>query len=594
METNGTGNAVESTDLWTWGLKNKDSNTRFYLTQHNTTNSRSITDYSITVGTSAGKIKIPGLQLAGRQSRWVLTDYPIGNQTLLYSSAEILTYGIFDRPVVVFYMREGQIGQFAFKSSTNITFISYGGDTKLRTTTSGNGFVYTQAKGNSTVLFSNGVLAYFVDIPTAWTFFAPSTTSEPIVKPDKQVFVFGPYLVRSADTVDGVVSIIGDSSNSTSIEVYAGKSANVISWNGAKLETVKTSYGALTAHIPGTEEREIFLPELSGFKAADSLPEMSPSYHDGNWTVANKSMTISPVKPLTLPVLFSSEYKFYTGAKIYRGYFSGRNATSVSITAQGGVAAGWNAWLNGKSIGYHPGNVSLQATTATLSFRGVPLKDVDNVLTVVTDYTGHDQTSTGPAGVENPRGLLGAQLQSGNFTTWKIQGNAGGEKNIDPVRGPMNEGGLYGERLGWHLPGFDTSSWDSANPVTDGVQGAGIRWFTTTFDLEIDEDLDVPIGIEVGAPADTVARVLLFVNGYQYGKFIPHIGPQTRFPVPPGIVNMRGKNTLSVVVWSQTEAGAKLNRLQLVQYGKYQSGFKFGRIDGKSLQPAWTDRSRYT
>jgi len=77
----------------------------------------------------------------------------------------------------------------------------------------------------------------------------------------------------------------------------------------------------------------------------------------------------------------------------------------------------------------------------------------------------------------------------------------------------MNEGGLYGERLGWHLPGFETGTWESASPSEDGVQGAGIRWFTTTFDLNIDEDLDVPIGVELGAATGTIARVLLFVNG---------------------------------------------------------------------------------
>ncbi|KAL1591330.1 hypothetical protein SLS60_012074 [Paraconiothyrium brasiliense] len=589
METNGTGVATGSTDLWTWVLKNKEKNARFYLVQHNSTNSRSVTDFSITVNTSGGNTTIPDLQLAGRQSRWVVTDYSIGKETLLYSSAEVLTYS---QSAVVFYMRQGQTGQIAFKGARNVTFKAYGADSRIQATASGDGFKYTQAQGSTAVVFSNGVLAYLVDIPTAWTFYAPPTTSDPTVQPDEQVFVFGPHLVRSASVHGDTVSIIGDNVNTTTIEVYAGKKANTISWNGDKLKTEKTAYGSLTARIPGTEDRQISLPALTNFRAADSLPETSPSYNDRNWIVANKTTTLSPVKPLTLPVLFSSDYKFYTGAKVYRGYFSGINVTSANITAQGGVAAGWNAWLNGKFVGYHPGNVSLQSTTATLSFKGVNLTD-KNVLTIVTDYTGHDQTSTGPAGVENPRGLLGAQLQGGTFSQWKIQGNAGGEKNIDPVRGPMNEGGLYGERLGWHLPGFDTSKWAKASPVTDGVKGAGIKWFTTKFNLNIDRDLDVPLGIEVGAPAGTIARVLLFVNGYQYGKFVPHIGPQTRFPIPPGIINTRGHNTLSVALWAQTEAGAKLSTLQLIQYGKYQSGFAFDKIDGKALQPGWKDRSQY-
>ncbi|KAF2641762.1 hypothetical protein P280DRAFT_448976 [Massarina eburnea CBS 473.64] len=606
MESNGTQNAVDSSAVWTWVLKDRNSDGRFYLAEHNSTNSKAVSDFALTARTSAGDVIIPSLQLAGRQSRWIVTDYAIGNETLLYSSAEVLTYGIFDHPVIVFYVREGQTGEFAFSTQSNITFEAFDTASDIRGISAGNftstkytKFIYTQTKGSTAVRFSNGILAYLLDIPTAWTFFAPSTTPDPNVRPEQQVFVIGPYLVRSASIDGDTVSIIGDNANSISIEVYAG-AAKTISWNGFELATETTPYGALIARIAGTEERKISLPALAEFKAADSLPEIAPAYDDSRWVIANKTSTLSPVKPLTLPVLFSSDYKFYTGAKIYRGYFSGSGVVGLNLTVQGGLAAGWSAWLNGKAIGYHPGNASLTLTTTAISFGNATLKEKGNVITVVTDYNGHDQTSTGPAGAENPRGILGAQLLgSANnsssllFDHWKIQGNAGGEKNIDSVRGPMNEGGLYGERLGWHLPGFDTSDWEMANPGTEGITGTGIRWFTTTFDLDVDEDLDVPLGIEVGAAGGTVARVLLYVNGYQYGKYLPHIGPQTRFPIPPGIVNMKGKNTLSVVIWSQTEAGAKLSTLRLFEYGKYQSGFRFSKIDGKSLQPGWEDRSGY-
>lgn len=560
-----------------------------------------MTDFSITVKTSEGDVTIPSMQLAGRQSRWVVTDYEVGDETLLYSSAEIASYGLFDQPVLVFYTREGQTGEFAFKSSGNVTFESWGAGSDIASAPANgtySSFKFTQSKGATVVQFSNGVLAYLLDIPTAWTFFAPPTTDDPNVTPDNQIFVLGPYLVRSASVSGGKVAFVGDNANATTIEVYAGSDIDTISWNGKDLDTAKTAYGSLTAQLEGTADRKTSLPELSGFKAADSSPETDPSYDDSNWVVANKTTTLSPVKPLTLPVLFSSDYKYYTGAKIYRGYFSGKTATSLNITVQGGVAAGWSAWLNGQSIGYNPGNASLTSTTALLSFGNATLKDEGNVLTVITDYTGHDQTSTGPAGAENPRGILGAQLFGSNntklsFDQWKIQGNAGGERNIDPVRGPMNEGGLHGERLGWHLPGFDTSSWESGSPTEDGVSGTGIRWFTTTFSLSVDADLDVPIGFELGAPEGTTARMLFFVNGYQYGKYVPHIGPQTRFPVPPGILNMRGENTFSLAMWAQTEAGAKLDTLKLIEYAKYESGFPFEKIDGEALQPGWEDRSEY-
>lgn len=82
------------------------------------------------------------------------------------------------------------------------------------------------------------------------------------------------------------------------------------------------------------------------------------------------------------------------------------------------------------------------------------------------------------------------------------------------------------------------------------------------------------------------------MNGYQYGKFIPQIGPQTRYPFPPGVINNQGKNTLALSVWAQTENGAQLN-VSLITYGVYRSGFDFNQ-DWKYLQPEWTaERSQY-
>lgn len=82
--------------------------------------------------------------------------------------------------------------------------------------------------------------------------------------------------------------------------------------------------------------------------------------------------------------------------------------------------------------------------------------------------------------------------------------------------------------------------------------------------------------------------VSLTMNSYQYGKYLPHIGPQTRFPFPPGVLNNREKNSLSLSVWSQTEDGVAFDKLELVLYGKYQSDFGFSR-DWSALQPGWSE-----
>jgi len=261
------------------------------------------------------------------------------------------------------------------------------------------------------------------------------------------------------------------------------------------------------------------------------------------------------------------------------------------LTCSGGLSFGWNAWLNGELLGGSVGNATLTTSSATLPFGDISLLPTNNVITVVVDYTGHDETSTA-FGVENPRGILGASLNKGTFKQWKIQGNAGGNKNIDPVRGPMNEGGLYGERLGWHLPGFPASLFPSGNSPLIGLNKSGIEFYVTNFTLDIDSDLDVPLGIQLTADVGTNIRVQLFLNGYNYGKFVNQIGPQTIFPIPPGVLNNQGENTLALSLWAQTDEGARLSGVTLIEYAKYQSVFGFTNIDSASLQPLWVEGSR--
>lgn len=256
-------------------------------------------------------------------------------------------------------------------------------------------------------------------------------------------------------------------------KVYAGdpKVSNV-QWNGKHINVRLTPYGSLVGQVPGAEDAVISLPELGPWKAQDTIPEIDPDYDDSRWTVCNKTVSVNAVAPLSLPVLYSGNYGYHAGVKVYRGRFDGQNVTGANITFQNGVAAGWSAWLNGRYVGGSVGDVNLAATWAELQFQNRTLRAKDNVLTVVTDYTGHDEDNVKPAGAQNPRGIPGAVLTDGrNFTSWKIQGNAGGEKNIDPTRGPLNEGGLYGERMGWHLPGYELPATASdSSPLEGGLE----------------------------------------------------------------------------------------------------------------------------
>ena len=83
----------------------------------------------------------------------------------------------------------------------------------------------------------------------------------------------------------------------------------------------------------------------------------------------------------------------------------------------------------------------------------------------------------------------------------------------------------------------------------------------------------------------------IYVNGYRYGKFVPHIGPQSVFPVPPGILNIRAgkENTLCISLWAMEEGGARLNGVELVAYGVYEIGFEGFERDWGKLQPGWRE-----
>ena len=83
----------------------------------------------------------------------------------------------------------------------------------------------------------------------------------------------------------------------------------------------------------------------------------------------------------------------------------------------------------------------------------------------------------------------------------------------------MNEGGLFGEREGWHLPGFDTSDW-TERELSQGLPGggAGIGFFVTTFNLAFPKDSDGFVSFQFNDLDSQPYRALLFVNGWMFGK----------------------------------------------------------------------------
>lgn len=57
---------------------------------------QSISTFIAYLKNTEGSITVPNDSLNGRQSKIVVTDYKFGRHTILYSTAEVLTYGVWD------------------------------------------------------------------------------------------------------------------------------------------------------------------------------------------------------------------------------------------------------------------------------------------------------------------------------------------------------------------------------------------------------------------------------------------------------------------------------------------------------------------
>lgn len=574
-------------------LRNPETKSAFYVTVHDYSPSGTREEFKLHISTSIGNLTVPqtgNIVLNGHQSKILVTDFAFGDHTITYSTAEVLTYSIVDgKPVLVLWTGAGESAEFHIKGAKKGSAAQNGKSSNATIKADSHGVLVNvpAVSGQSVYEFDKEVRVIVVDKPTAYLYWAPNLSKDPFAPVDQSIIVGGPYLVRHVEEQNGVLALKGDIMKSTEIEVFASKDFKRLSWNGQELKTHRTAHGSLTANVKAFSGK-IELPELKDWKVANNLPEKELNYDDSGaaWVEADHVTTTNPTKPDTLPVLYVDEYGFHNSFHLFRGYFNGP-ATGVKLALQGGLAFGWTAWLNGEFIGSWYGNSTLGQGNQTLSFNNATLNaNGTNVLVVAQDNSGHDLRG----GATDPRGILAASLVggSGNFTKWKIAGEAGGDKiQLDPVRGPLAEGGLSNERLGWHLPGFDDSKWETGSPST-GFSGATIKFYRTVVPLDVPENVDASFAFVLNAPASKQVRVHLFVNGYQYGRFNPWVGNEVKFPVPAGVLNYGGDNVIGLSVWSQSNDGAKIE-VKIVQEYAIESSWK-SRFDGEYLRPGWTEK----
>ncbi|KAF7422991.1 hypothetical protein PC9H_011155 [Pleurotus ostreatus] len=583
----------DSPDIYTTHLHAPQNDVNFYFVRQKTNTKTSDTPFTLRVNTTLeGTISIPksgSIVLAGRESKILVTNYPFGSSVLHYSTAEVMTWATLDGvDIIVLYALEGQHVEIAVVAPGKAKVTIAGSKSISATTTNGLVTLSGSASGISVATFNNKRIIV-ADKKSASGFWAPrlSTSSADGVShyaptPDvPSILVHGPYLVRSATIRGRTLALTGDLNATTTIQVFAGADVRSVSWNGAPVNVRRSELGSIQGVLSFPRSLStVEIPNLQNiqWRCADSLPELEPNFDDTDWVVANKTSTTRPQQPTAGKfVLYSSEYGFHAGQWVWRGHFSG-NATGVQLSIQGGFSFGYSVFLNTHFLGSGQGSSHSQDGVDILSpsfnFTQDQLLDGDNVLTVIHDSTGMNQDYDINDEHKTPRGIRGYRLLGDNgidFDTWKVAGNFGGENAPDAVRGPYNEGGWWFERAGAHLPGFDASLWNTSCTPYQGRLTPGVTVYRTSFSLNIPHDADIPLAFDLELDNAQPHRVLIYVNGWQFGRFISSLGPQTSFPVPEGILNHRGNNEVLVSLWALNSGGARLKKLELNKRGTFSS-----------------------
>jgi beta-galactosidase GanA len=573
---------ISSPNIQVYHNKSPESDARFLMVTHKPSNGKTDDSFTITADLPDGRYTLP-MRLNGFDAKWLVAGVTIGGQRLVYSTSELQTALKIDgKDLVLVYGRAGEPGEtvLRYASAPVVTvlegdvtsaFDAAKGDLKLSYAHKGRSVLRIEGDGRPALTL---LIADEAEGARYWT-------------PEKDILVRGPALVRTAEARGRTLALTGDTANETPLEIWASAALSSVSWNGAKVATKTSAIGSLSATqaLPGPAD--VVLPQLAGWRVAKGSPEAEPSFDDKDWqAIDNRSSASITARPDGQPNMGMDSYGFHDGDVWYRGRFTGTpDAKALALYYGAGGSGMVQAWLDGQFIGQSelPGGLPRPITTGTARFN-LPASaqtSGEHVLSVMVRNNGHNWDLDVDDFHKEARGLISASVEApgersfGVPIAWKIQGKQGGEDLTDPVRGVANNGGLAGERQGWHLPGFNDAKWASASvPATKAE--AGTSWYRTRFDLAVPKGQDATIALAFG-DTDTPRsvgryRVLMFVNGWNMGQFIAHVGPQRIFPIPEGILNHRGINHVALAVTSDGEPGNALEQVRLVTLRNVRGG----------------------
>ena len=399
-------------------------------------------------------------------------------------------------------------------------------------------------------------------------------------------------LVRSVRYVGNTAHLVGSTSKPQTIKLWLPKGITHATWNGQQLPLQQ--HGTVTtAGLPGPAN--VYIPRLSWVQKEENF-EANPRFDDSKWRVADvkRAEQIRQDKTIFQDVQLSSNlYGFHHGDIWYRAHYTAAtDDPELWFKAFGAEGSNFLVWVNGKYVGastavkgsfadQEPGeegsadplaNLVVRPQTATFTLpKGTVKKGQKVVVSILLRNNGQRVDWEGLGNSQHASGILDARLGNSGKVIWKLQGIKGGEYPVDHARGLYNNGGLYGERAGWYLPGFNDSTWRPAR--TMHARRAGVTWYRSDFTLNFPAGQDVMLRLNVhskrfnkGRQDD--ARTVMFINGWNVGTWVGNVGPQKSFTIPAGFLNRNGKNEIAIAVTAEA-AGYGPETIQLAPVGNW-------------------------
>lgn len=370
-----------------------------------------------------------------------------------------------------------------------------------------------------------------------------------------QVAVEGVELARTATFDGGKLALTGSNSKAADITVLVPTGVKAVTWNGTEL---KVADGVATGKEAAPN---MVKPITLQFVKHTDNAYAAKAFDDSKWKTASDTTAANPKQQgpqgNQKVVLDSNHYGFYEGSVWYRAHYKATSDQAITLNGNGGSDDNHNGpafmqvWANGHYVGAYPANGTDQQVTLP---EGAVQAGKDVVLAVLVNNIGQNLDWSDNGLSKQNRGLKGATIASDGDVTWKIEGatTADAAKH-NPSGSIYNNGGLAGEKAGWHMPGFDDKSWEKAETLHSA---AGVTWYRSTFDLNVTAGKDVAFHLDLEserAPKGDKAQATIFVNGWNTGVYIGDAGPQTSFTVPKAFLHLNGKNTVAIAIAAKSD-----------------------------------------